>query len=134
MSDQFYPGQRIVASDGATYTLTHYAEGIWWAQRNGQRYAQPVVVRRVPEDVVVEAQVDGVGVESPIVDERQPAEERDEPPHQADEEHGGHIARERRQLFVADGSIVPTAIGLNPALTIAALAEHIADRIVDGWR
>ncbi len=37
------------------------------------------------------------------------------------------------RVFVADGSIVPTALGLNPALTIAALAEHIAARIVAAW-
>ena len=29
-------------------------------------------------------------------------------------------------LYVADGAIVPKAIGLNPSRTIAALAEHIA--------
>ena len=33
-------------------------------------------------------------------------------------------------LYVADGSIVPKAIGLNPSRTIAALAEHIAAGIV----
>ena len=33
-------------------------------------------------------------------------------------------------LFVADGSIVPKAIGLNPSRTIAALAEHIAAQLV----
>ncbi len=32
-------------------------------------------------------------------------------------------------LYVADGSIVPKAIGLNPSKTIAALAEHIAQGI-----
>lgn len=32
-------------------------------------------------------------------------------------------------LFVADGSVVPTAIGFHPCMTIAALAEHIADGI-----
>jgi len=36
-------------------------------------------------------------------------------------------------LFVADGSIVPTPLGLNPALTISALAEHIAERIRSEW-
>lgn len=33
-------------------------------------------------------------------------------------------------LYVADGAIVPKAIGLNPSRTIAALAEHIAKGIV----
>ncbi len=33
-------------------------------------------------------------------------------------------------LFVADGAIVPKAIGLNPSRTIAALAEHIAKELV----
>jgi cholesterol oxidase len=37
------------------------------------------------------------------------------------------------KLFVADGSIVPTALGLNPALTIAALSEHIVERIANAW-
>jgi len=31
-------------------------------------------------------------------------------------------------LFVADGSLIPTALGVNPFLTIAALSERIADR------
>lgn len=33
-------------------------------------------------------------------------------------------------LFVADGSIVPTALGQNPSKTIAALAERIADGVI----
>jgi cholesterol oxidase len=33
-------------------------------------------------------------------------------------------------LYVADGAIVPKAVGLNPSRTIAALAEHIAAGIV----
>jgi cholesterol oxidase len=39
-----------------------------------------------------------------------------------------------RNLFIADGSIVPRAIGLNPAKTIAALAERIAGEIVEERR
>jgi cholesterol oxidase len=35
-----------------------------------------------------------------------------------------------KNLFVADGAIVPKAIGLNPSRTIAALAERIASIIV----
>ena len=34
-------------------------------------------------------------------------------------------------LYVVDGSIVPTALAVNPSLTIAALAERAAQQIVD---
>jgi cholesterol oxidase len=33
-------------------------------------------------------------------------------------------------LFVADGAAVPTALGVNPSLTIAALAERVGRRLV----
>ena len=33
-------------------------------------------------------------------------------------------------LYVADGAIVPEALGLNPSRTIAALAEHIAAKLI----
>ncbi len=33
-------------------------------------------------------------------------------------------------LYVADGSLIPSALGVNPFLTISALSERIADRLV----
>jgi cholesterol oxidase len=35
-------------------------------------------------------------------------------------------------LYVADGSVIPTAIGSHPVMTISAVAERIADRVVAG--
>ena len=35
-------------------------------------------------------------------------------------------------LYVADASIIPTALGVNPSLTISALSLRIADFIVSG--
>lgn len=34
-------------------------------------------------------------------------------------------------LYIADGSIVPTALGVNPSLTISALALRISDKIIE---
>ena len=39
-----------------------------------------------------------------------------------------------RNLFVADGAIIPEAIGSNPSKTIAALAERIAGEIIEAHR
>jgi choline dehydrogenase-like flavoprotein len=36
-------------------------------------------------------------------------------------------------LVVLDGSIVPGALGINPALTIAALAEHAVPKLAAAW-
>ncbi len=35
-------------------------------------------------------------------------------------------------LYICDGSIIPRALGVPPSMTIAALAEHIAERAVSG--
>ena len=37
-----------------------------------------------------------------------------------------------RSLFVIDGAMIPSALGVNPSLTIAAVAESIADRLIRG--
>ena len=47
--------------------------------------------------------------------------------------HRGEVWNQRN-LFVADGSIVPEAIGANPSRTIAALAERIARLIIEDAR
>ena len=36
-------------------------------------------------------------------------------------------------LYVLDGSIVPTALGVNPSLTISALSLRVADKILEEW-
>lgn len=37
-------------------------------------------------------------------------------------------------LFVMDGSLIPAKIGVNPFVTITALAERNMDRLVDAQR
>jgi cholesterol oxidase len=39
---------------------------------------------------------------------------------------------QNRNLFVVDGAAIPSALGVNPSLTIAAVAESVADRLVRG--
>jgi cholesterol oxidase len=39
-----------------------------------------------------------------------------------------------RNLYVADGSIMPAPVGHNPSKTIAALSERIAEGIVNEGR
>ena len=39
-----------------------------------------------------------------------------------------------RNLFVADGSVLPTSIGVNSQLPIMAVARRIAHGIADGWK
>jgi cholesterol oxidase len=41
-------------------------------------------------------------------------------------------ALQNPNLFVVDGAIIPSALGTNPSLTIAAVAELVADRLVSG--
>ncbi len=46
------------------------------------------------------------------------------------DENGEALANQN--LFVIDGAMIPSALGVNPSLTIAAVAESIADRLVRG--
>lgn len=34
-------------------------------------------------------------------------------------------------LYIADASVIPSALGVNPSLTISALALRIADKLID---
>jgi choline dehydrogenase-like flavoprotein len=55
-----------------------------------------------------------------------------------DADHGREFAsREDRRihegLCVLDGAVIPTSLGINPLLTITALAEGIVDRWMEDW-
>jgi cholesterol oxidase len=55
----------------------------------------------------------------------------------ADGPHGGVVGADGQVfghpgLYVADGSVIPRALGLNPSRTITALAEHIAAGMLAG--
>jgi len=41
--------------------------------------------------------------------------------------------RDTEQLFVADASLFPGPVGVNPQLTVMALATRVAERIIDTW-
>ena len=41
--------------------------------------------------------------------------------------------RHTDQLFVADASLFPGPVGVNPQLTVMALATRVAERIIDTW-
>ena len=36
-------------------------------------------------------------------------------------------------LYIADATVIPTALGVNPSLTISAIALRVADNIVAEW-
>jgi len=38
-----------------------------------------------------------------------------------------------RGLYIADGSMLPTALGVNPALTISAVALRVAEKVFAEW-
>lgn len=64
----------------------------------------------------------GENVEAGVVDERGRVFRRPEA--------GGGV---HPGLYVADGSTVPTALGVNPALTISAIALRVAEGVVREW-
>jgi cholesterol oxidase len=37
-------------------------------------------------------------------------------------------------FFIADGSVMPGPVGPNPSLTIAALADHFAEKVIENYQ
>jgi cholesterol oxidase len=37
-------------------------------------------------------------------------------------------------FFIADGSVMPGPVGPNPSLTIAALADRFADKVIENYK
>lgn len=54
-----------------------------------------------------------------------------------DYQNGGYLDADtgelavHRGLYVSDGSVIPTALGVNPYMTIGAISERIANHIVN---
>ncbi len=40
---------------------------------------------------------------------------------------------ELKGLYVADGSAFPTSSGVNPMITIMAIADHVGRGMAEGW-
>jgi len=38
-----------------------------------------------------------------------------------------------KNLFVCNASVFPTALGVNPQLTVMSLATITANRLIEGW-
>lgn len=47
--------------------------------------------------------------------------------------HKGEVHGHEGLLYIADASVIPTPLGVNPALTIAALSEWFAAQIIASW-
>jgi choline dehydrogenase-like flavoprotein len=45
----------------------------------------------------------------------------------------GGFVHDADGLVVCDASLFPAPVGVNPMLTIMALATHVAERILDSW-
>jgi hypothetical protein len=54
---------------------------------------------------------------------------RHHPPSERFQALGGRTSAEWSRLYVIDGSAIPVNLGVNPALTITALAEHAMSHI-----